>query len=468
MSMMSQKMTSEVASEALYKERLFYIDNLVAYVFGKEIFKDLAFLFCGYQSMIGIKVESGGLQMLWDQMSGGPSSANRYLWTDAINIARDEYDVDLTQRKYVTGDFSKFDQTLLGQVLAVVAALIIPFISKPSGMSHACYEYIVTVMVTEVVYKTMYIYSTGSLYDVWGSMFSGKYMTSCGDSDYQALIRPIHLLLVYLKYSKFDPVVKLIFENQMVVDGFYGDDNLDSYPAYLDAFCYYEDSPNFAVDYVNFCEREFGLVNKKSEFGIFDELYSTHCFVTVGECILLDAFYLGPSFIRNSVSHIYLDGFYIGDYPYRDTEDLMSKVGRVLTASSSLSLTMCLVASLARLCSGNLEAYDQFSKVYSELFAVNGRVSVSEWEAFKLHKMSNSLSRMILEFSEYDGYNLFPSVVELHKIQNSGYVSRTGLNPCQDGAYYNCNSLFHNDGSAPDLLFGVDVDFTPVFKRSFH
>jgi len=350
-------------------------------------------------------------------------------------------------------------------VLAVVASLIIPFVDKPDGMSEECFEYILTVMVTEVVYKTMYIYSTGDLHDVWGSMFSGKYMTSTGDTTYQKLIRPIHLLLIYLMFAKREPIVKLVLEHQMIVDGFYGDDNLDSYPAVMDNFCYYEDSENFALDYVNFCEREFGLVNKKSEFGIYDELYSTHCFISDGDSTLLDAFYMGPTFIRNSVSHVYLDGLYVGDFPYRDTEDVMSKVGRVLTASSSMAMTMCLVASLARLCSGNLEAYDHLSKIYAELLAVNGRVTLSEWNNFQTQKHSNSLDRMKLEYCDYDGYNLFPSIVELHKIQLAGYLSKTGLNPCKDGSFYNCDNLFFNNGKPTDLLFGDNIEDVPMFKR---
>jgi len=177
---------------------------------------------------------------------------------------------------------------------------------------------------------------------------------------------------------------------------------------------------------------------------------------------------MGPTFIRNSVSHVYLDGMYLGDFPYRDTEDVMCKVGRVLTASSSMAMTMCLVSSLARLCSGNLEAYDHLAKIYAELLNANGRVSVLEWENFKLHKHSNSLSRMLLEYGDYDGYNLFPSIVDLHRIQLEGYNNKTGLNPCQDGSYYNCDNLFFNNGRPSALLFGDDDDdVIPIPRKAF-
>jgi hypothetical protein len=456
MNMMSRKMSAEVASECLLKERLFYIDNIVAYIFGREIFKDLAFLFCGYQSMIGIKVEAGGLHQLWDLLAGNFSSPLYDDWQAAYVVA-ESYGVDLSRRIYVKGDFKKFDQTLLGQVLAVVAGLAIPFISKPDDMSDACFEYILTVMVTEVVYKTMYIYSTSSLYDVWGSMFSGKYVTSAGDTDYQMLIRPIHLMLVYLKYAHIDPVVKLVLHSQMIVNGFYGDDNVESYPAYLDNFCYYDDSPNFAIDYVRFCEREFGLVSKEEEFQIYEDCYATHCFVTVGEAIVLDAYREGLVFIRNTISHVYLDGEYLGDYPYRDTEDIMAKVGRVLTASKSMGLTMCLIASLARLSSGNLEAFSQLEHVYQELLRVNGPVTYEDWKVFKKSKTSNSLARMIGQLGEFKDGDLFPNLFQLHETQRKGHVERTGLCPTKDGALFSYDELYYNRGKSVKTLWDGEL-----------
>jgi hypothetical protein len=460
--MMSKKVTAEDAEAQILKERLFYIDTILAYVLGKEFFKDFAFMLTSYQSMIGIKVEAGGLQMLWDYTTGSGKSPLKKRWEKVYLHVSRKFGVDLRQRRYSKGDWSKFDQTLLAKVLAVMACLCVPFVSKPDGMSDAAYKYLLVVIVCEVVYKTMYIYSTDSLYDVWGSMFSGKYVTSIGDTVYQMLIRGCYVLFIYLKYARANEIVKLIIENMMMTQGYYGDDNIGGWPAYMDDFLMYDDADNSAQDFVFMCERIFGMVNKWQEFDVYDECYSTHCFEEANGQILLTQYYDGPSFIRNQVSHIYLDGVFLGDFPYRSTEDIMAKVGRVLTASRSVAYTMCLVCSLARLCSGNLEAYDQLSKVYYELLKVNGRVTADQWNSYKKVKHSNSITRMLLLYGDYDGVNLFPSLVELHNNQIDGYQMGVGLNPSVDGVIFDSYNLVNNTGKPLGTIVDIDISAASI------
>jgi len=443
--MWSEPMTKESASAHFTKERLFYIDTLLAYILGKEFFKDLAFFLCTFRSAIGIKVEAGGLQLLWDLLSGKGTSNFKKSWKKAYRRVKKKYGVDLSVRKYFTLDWTKYDQTLLAKILAFMAAIVIPFVSKPEGMSDAGFKYLVTLIITEVVYKSMYIYSTNSVYDVWGSMFSGKYCTSIGDSVYQMLVFGVYILVIYIKYYG-DPIVKVVFEEQMMNQDYYGDDNIGGWPAWMDNRLYYDDSKDCADDFVNFCERTFGLQCKRKEFHVFTELYGTHCFRSLPNGVIeLEACRPGPTFIRNSVSHIYLDDVYLGDYPYRDTEDLVTKISRVMSASSSVVGTMCLVASLARLCSGNLVVFSQLKIVFGKLYEFNGPPTSSEIEAFKKQKHSNSINRMLAN-SQFDSDDLFPSLIKLHDLQNEGYCSRTGFNPSMNGVVYDGTNVRLGNG----------------------
>jgi len=239
----------------------------------------------------------------------------------------------------------------------------------------------------------------------------------------------------------------------MIVFGFYGDDHLGGWPLYANNYHLYDDSDNILRDFISFCVNVFGMRYKWHEYAIFDDVYSLHQFETLPNGAVVEvAGREGPTFLKNQVSHTYLDGVYLGAYPYRATGQLMAKVGFSLTAMKNPHMHMCLLASLARLSSGNLEAFSQIRIAYEYFSGLYGEPGIDIWNAFFDSKTSGSIRSVVKE-----RLTTFPLIHELHMRQNLGYEQDTGF------------PAFNSKGDQVDgrAYYNLDVDLVDFIQSRY-
>jgi RNAse (barnase) inhibitor barstar len=451
-------LSDEFVLKCLSKVRLFYMSSTFNFAIDSTLYAPVNNIFKYFWNTIGIRVQDGGLQHLWDILSGGITSPLKDTW-DAIYEAYPE----LRPRQYAEGDWSKYDFTLLAMVLALLAGFCVPFFSASPDIDEVMLRYILTDFVFNTVFKTMYIHGLGGFYDVWGCMFSGKYITSIGDTLYQMILAMIYLGRLLEKYPDND-VLKLIIANDMIVFAFYGDDHDVSYPLWCNDFLLYDDSENLYSDFISFCTKIFGMNHKASSKFVTDDPYSRVYFVSTDagfrENLDHPDRFLSLSFLQNRVCDLYLslDGekyVYVGVNVYRETVDLVAKLSLSTNSTSDPRLFLCALISQAQLCSGNPEAYSMIARLYESVSKYSPPISEDVWEYFKTLKHGNSIAMLAWSYDE----SIFPKFDALVARQQHGYKNCEGWKACDQFGFPGDGSVLYTDtgqGVSPyfmDALF---------------
>ena len=301
------------------------------------------------------------------------------------------------------------------------------FTGKSDTLPESMVNYIIINFIKSCTHKTVYVYGTDTHYDIWGTMFSGKYVTSTGDTIYQMLLLKAYLSELRERNLDHEAVIDAI-DADMVLFFFYGDDHEGGWPEYLNGFLLFEDSETILHDFVKYCTVYAGMKHKKGSFKIMDKAVGVRVFETRGREIIEVGNVDSPSFLKTKTCHIYLDGVYMGVQPYRETSDLLSKVSLTINATKNSKLALCLYCSLALLCAGNLEAYSRIGILYEELVAIVGEPDVEDWERFREMKFDSRSLKNAVDSVTSTGY---PSLVSIHLKQNVGYRTGEGF-PARD------------------------------------
>jgi hypothetical protein len=69
---------------------------------------------------------------------------------------------------------------------------------------------------------------------------------------------------------------------------------------------------------------------------------------------------------------------------------------------------------------------------------------------------------MLLLYGDYDGVNLFPSLVELHNNQIDGYQMGVGLNPSVDSVIFDSYNLVNNTGKPLGTIVDIDISAASI------
>jgi hypothetical protein len=352
--------------KALNKVRIFYISNVLRVVLDKICFESVSKMFRYYQSAIGVKILDGGYVTLDDILHGTPFSPLYELW-EAVY----ERFPFLRERQYGSGDWSGYDQRLLASILSLVAGICVPFFSNTDDpvVSAVLIDFIYNVAI-----KTLYIYATNTHYEVFGCMFSGKWITSSGDTVYQMIVFQTYVNRLIEKYPN-DPVLEAVVSSNMLTFFFFGDDHKGGWPKYMNKYKLYSDSQNIFNDFQNFCERVAGFEVKQAENQLVDDTpFSSLYFESKGDIIVENRNHpdrrMGIKFLQYYSADIYLDENFIGTYPYRDTCDMVARMTSSPEASRYAETILCKFISSGYLALGNLEFYSQVSQAY---------IKFSEW-----------------------------------------------------------------------------------------
>jgi hypothetical protein len=401
--------TREEIDDSLEKVRLFYMANILDYMLANVCYKHVSETVRFYESAIGVRVEAGGLQKIWEILGHVDRRPDQQAIIDKW-LARG---IDLRVMKYGQGDWSKYDQTLLAIVLAFVSIFAYPFFNiEKSGMSPEVIKAMFLQFVVSNVQKIMYVYAHG-LFEVFGCMFSGKFMTSIGDTIYQMLLKAVYFQRLLRKYPN-NELLQDIIQFCFIIFFFYGDDHLASWPKVLDdlGIFLYEESDCILKDFILFCTKVFGMNHKEKEFKVFDNLYARNFFTLVDGVFVedLDLQVEGPTFLKNQVSEVFIrtstedEYIFVDHLPYRPTVDIACKMTVTVKSSGNVKTAAMSLMSFARLCTGNLEAYCMVKALYDEIAPLAGEITWEDWDYFKNTVGENSARRVAKNgsFPSYD------------------------------------------------------------------
>jgi hypothetical protein len=409
----------------LLKTRLFYTSGGVAYTFDKIIGEWFNNVFKFYISALGIKVEGGGILHLFDILNGGESNPLTAVWKETAEIAMDDYGVDLNDVQYGEGDWSKFDFSLLFEVLSHVGGLVTSAHVCPPDMDPQVFEHLMSSFIQRLSVKLLYMRGMEKWYQSQGTMNSGEFMTAGGNTAYHMILVVMYLMKLLSKY-KNDPLVTLIINSGMIYFSVYSDDHVARWPRWMNTRTLYPESKTTLHDYIAFCINEAGMVYKWESLKIFDYLYGVRIYQTLeGGEVVETSYRPSLSFLRYTVAHVYFDGKYDGLQVHRDTEDLVEKMALSLNATKNMTDHMMLVASLARLSSGNYEVYYQLRALYFKLYSANGDLSADDWNNWyaDTSKLPFSLRSVMGGKKIYT----FPDLVDLQDLQHEGFINGTGF-----------------------------------------
>lgn len=328
-----------------------------------------------------------------------------------------------------------------------------PFLDK-SSFGREEFDYIYKRYVYDIIYKCCNLYGHNSLIMLFGTMFSGMKITSSGNTACMTILYELYLLELAEKYDN-DPVVRIVLEAEMMPAMNFGDDHNHTWPVWMNNRLLYDDSKSILEDYANYCVRVWQMKYKLDEFQLYESYYSVHSYVTQTDGSFVEvAKYEGPTFIKNAPSITIVDGQPVGIYPYQESHHLLCKLYG-MAATQNLELSLCLISSLARLSSGNLEVYSQLRILYSKIREKVGRdPSLFAWTEFLTGKNGRSLDAVSKALKK-DEPPSFPTLPELWAIQNNGYITKTGF--CmrnEDGVSYDMTPIITNtfDGELQPTL----------------
>lgn len=443
----NERMTPEQIDEAAQKVRLFYMQSVLTYMLSVTCFKPISDSVRYYRSAVGVKVERGGLQSIWDILSDKNLSPRQL---EVIEKWKHK-GVNLLDAQYGQGDWSKYDQTLLAIVLLFVTFMAKPFFvhTKDSGVSADAMKIMYDQFVASAVQKIMYVYAHGTR-DTFGCMFSGAFITSIGDTVYQMVMEQLYFMELLKKYPDNELLADII-EVGLVVFFFYGDDHIGKWPRCMNEFKLDPKSDTLLRDFVSFCCVNFGMNYKEKEYKVYDNLYSSHYFESIDGVFVEDMSRAvwGPKFLKNAVSHTYVveDGVdhYLWTLPYRITEDLACKILFTAKSSGNAKTSVMSLMSHARLCSGNLEAYSMIRAVYDEIAPVAGVLTIDDWDYYKNTCRGDSARKVISS-------GFFPPFEELVANQLDGY-NTDGFEPKDfKGNVSPKSHLYERDGHGNEQL----------------
>jgi hypothetical protein len=414
--------TVEQVEEALEKVRLFYMASIFDYMLSVVCFKPISDTVRHRESAIGIKVEAGGLVALWDILAGlyrkdGIAKDIREKWMSM--------GIDLEDLQTGQGDWKHYDQTLLAVVLAYAIAFAYPFfdMSKNTSVSEEAARIMFVQFMVSNVQRLMYMYGSG-VYEVFGTVFSGKFITSIIDTMYQMLAKSVYLARLLEKYPDSELLSDMVTYG-FIVFFFYGDDHVASWPRVANQFKLYDESKNLLDDFVTFCVDILGMRQKVEEFKIFDNVFGERYFTWTDGVYVedLELAVESPTFLKNQVAEVFIrdtpDAKWVslGQLPYRATDDIASKLIFTLRSSSNPHLAVMSSMSYASLLSGNLEGYCMVRAFYNELEDVVGELSVDHWDYFRSTVGENSARRVAKGGS-------FPNLDQLIFNQRSGRIGK--------------------------------------------
>lgn len=393
--------TAKELDSALEKVRLFYMSSIFDYMLSVVSYKHISESVRYCESALGVKPESGGLQVIWRLLNLEDPTEEQLKIIEKWRARG----IDLAIRVFGQGDWSKYDQTLLAMVLLFVCMFAWPFFSwtddEQDPISRDAARVMYFQFVVSNIQKIMYVNAHG-FYEVFGCMFSGKFITSIGDTIYQMLLKRVYFERLLRKY-KNDELLEDIIAHSFILFFFYGDDHLASWPKVLDDMGYrlYSDSTSLLKDFINFCVREFGMNHKEKEFKLFSNAYSQRYFSVIDGVFVEDLSLSveGPTFLKNQVAEVYVkmsDSWeYVDRLPYRLTVDIVCKMMLTTSSTGNIALAVMGLRSLARLCSGNLEAYSMVRVLESEIRPLVGDITPEMWESFASVVSENSMRRAI-------------------------------------------------------------------------
>jgi hypothetical protein len=412
--------SQEAIFKAMNKVRIFYITNAAGYGLDKGIFEAVNNVSKYYQNAIGIKPQGGGFHIIWDILTCAEGSPV----CDHANKLYDKWHkrgVDITKRQYGEGDYGKYDTTLLAAVLAFVASLAVPLYVPTEKITEPMLKYILREFIFHTVYKTMYIAGLGEFWDIWGCMFSGKYITSIGDTLYQMLLFLVYKAKLIEKYGNDELLMDLL---TLVFFYFYGDDHIGSWPVLINEYPLYDDSENFLIDFVSFCCCVAGMQYKKEAHYVTFEPYAESFFVEVtpGRYKMVKHCQ-SVSFLQNQMTRVHVNDQYVITMPYRSTEDFYLSVARSLKATKDPHSYQGMIMARARLYSGNLEAYSVCREIYQASVELFGAIPEDKFDQVlkTLGKDSNAFYLM------RDAAPVFPSLLSLCTDQCQGWHDGSGL-----------------------------------------
>lgn len=420
------KLSEDFVIKCLEKVRIFYCSSAFNFAIDKTVFTPVSNAFKFYQNAIGVRVQDGGFQQIWDILTGGDTSPLRDKWEAAF-----EAFPELRERQYGEGDWQKYDFTLLAAVLACVAGMSVPFFTPDENIDELTLRYLLAEFVFNTVFKTVYINGLGSFYDIWGCMFSGKYITSIGDTLYQMILFMAYKKRVLAKYPS-NKIIQLVMELEMCMFFFYGDDHVGGWPVYMNDYTLYDASKNVLDDFITFCTEIYGMQYKTNTYFVSSDPYSRVYFdKTVAgykENLEHPDRFLSNSFLQNRLARVYMrnssdsDYVYVGMGTYRETDVIFAKLSMSTGATRDPQLYQCLLISHAQLCSGNPEAYSAIFRLYEHFRSRYSAPDDDVWERFGKMKLGNSIAMLKNDF-----YKSFPSYHSLMARQREGYMNMQGF-----------------------------------------
>jgi hypothetical protein len=311
---------------------------------------------------------------------------------------------ELIERISIELDISAFDQSLLYEILVVVALYYVGF-----------YDYkddpLARILMADMGYRlcVKYLHMLGidRAFVVLGMMFSGKFETSTGNTLYQVYVFVSyihHKLKMYADHPKIH-LLHIAWEYCLINFKFQGDDLGGAYPKVLrDLFDFTYD------DYSAWCLK-YGLIVKKgsdkkaivgrsyfySINGVWEENVDKHV--------------EGIVFLKNQVCLTYENDIMVGILPYRPSYDLVFRLGNSDKSSETIEGVYAKTLSIAMISLGNREVYD----ICERLFRLVMKKATIDYDMVEVavKNMSRGSSAFYHLVQEGMSYTAFPDLWEL-------------------------------------------------------
>jgi hypothetical protein len=361
----SLKTFEEALLKADAKVRLFWGDSMYSFILDIIESKPMTSSTTGSGICIGVSSVTGGLNYVFDTMSRDPDKVPDP--ADAENLSKlYEAFPEIFEEGFSVGDsdVSSFDMSQNALVLMVVRALPIIMWMETENMTLDMIIQMSAERSNSLIYKFATIALIQATLLVCGGVPSGNYVTSWIDSFVQLLYFrdyvETRIAEMPLELRKKAILCDLLFLFLVMV---YGDDLMGTFPNYFKEYINWN-------DYFNFIQRNYGQNVKWSSCGE-KELYSLVEFQSFNGVYVQTNFVPGIEFIKYYMAHVYVDGIYKGQFPFRPTEDIFSKL--CYNSVEDLLGLLHLASSLAWLSVGNYEAF-QILKMFYGLMRVKMRM----------------------------------------------------------------------------------------------
>jgi len=400
------------------KTRVFFIEAAHQFFLSYFTFASLfAYLnHDGYE--IGTPLPRGGMNDIFESLACGTEG---YPCNERLRNIYGVYPF-LQERRYWDGDFQKYDQTLLHGVLSTVGMFYATWYNY-DGQSGDFAKSVVGDAVFRLAYKFLYLVPIEKLYYVLGMMFSGKGETTHANTTTQKLIFYAYLMykLETFKDHKDIELLKLCINEGLIRGKFSGDDNAGGYPYICELL-------------FNICPADYKIWTEK--FGLSykilnqQALTGANYFYKKGDIWIEDVSKRVESmtFLRNHVNDIYessdggLNYICVGRYVYRDSKDLLFRIGNSDLANSRIDAFFAKLLSLMYLAVGNIESYMILVRVFTMAKVVYNWTGILDFDRLKEYFRSHQQIVDIMEYLEdnYRGSSIIkpPQLVDIRNFYN--------------------------------------------------